>query len=78
MKLQHFTDMGQKSDGQKVAMRPNGWLYKIILPARSLILSSSFYQGSVLIQFHPPANVTPADFQKRRKKKRYTFKTRDF
>jgi hypothetical protein len=59
--------MGQKSDRQKVAMRPNGSLYKIILPATTLILSSSFYQGTVLIQFHPPANVTP-DFQKREKK----------
>ena len=27
--------MGQKSDRQKVAMRPNGWLYKIILPAKA-------------------------------------------
>jgi hypothetical protein len=72
----HVTDMGQKSDRQKVAMRPNGWLYKIILPAITLILSSSFYQGTVRIQFHPPVNVTP-DFQKEKKKK-YFFKTRDF
>jgi hypothetical protein len=43
VKLQHVADMGQKSDRQKVAMWPNGWLYKIILPARSLILSSSSY-----------------------------------
>jgi hypothetical protein len=32
-----IADMGQKSmqksDRQKVAMRPNGWLCKIILPA---------------------------------------------
>ena len=76
MKLQNVTDMGQKSDRQKVAMRPNGWLYKIILPARSLILSSSFYLGTILIQFHTPANVT-GDFQKEKKKK-YIFKTRDF
>jgi hypothetical protein len=41
--------------------------YKIILPATNLILRTSFYQGTVLIQFHPPANVTP-DFQKRGKK----------
>jgi hypothetical protein len=60
-------DTGQKSDRQKVAMRPNGWLYKIILPARSLILLSSFYLGTILIQFHPHANVTP-DFRKRNKK----------
>jgi hypothetical protein len=51
----------------KVAIRPNGWLYKIILPAITLILSSSFYLGTILIQFHPPANVTP-DFHKRGKK----------
>jgi hypothetical protein len=72
--------MGQKSDRQKVAMRPNHgpnvWLYTIIIPAISLILGSSFYQGPVLIQFHPPANVTP-DFQKTGKKK-FIFKTRDF
>jgi hypothetical protein len=68
--------MGQKSDRQKVAMRPNGWLYEIILPAMTLILSSSFYLDTILIQSHPPANVTP-DFQKRKKKK-YIFKTRDF
>ena len=67
VKLQHVADMGQKSDRQKVAMRPNGWLYKIILPAITLILSSSSYLGTILIQFHPPANATP-DFQKREKK----------
>ena len=67
VELQHVTDTGQKSDRQKVAMRPNGWLYKIILPARSLILISNFYLGTILMQFHPPANVTP-DFQKRNKK----------
>jgi hypothetical protein len=64
--LQHVADKGQKSDRQKVAMRPNGWLYKIILPAKGLILSSRFYLGTILIQFHPHANVTP-DFQKRKK-----------
>jgi hypothetical protein len=63
----YVTEMGQKFDRQKVAMPPNGWLYKIILPAISLILSSSFYLGTILIQFHPPANATP-DFQKREKK----------
>jgi hypothetical protein len=53
------------------------WLaIKIILPARSLILSSSFYLGTILIQSRTPANVTP-DFQKEKKKK-YIFKTRDF
>jgi hypothetical protein len=57
-------------------MRPNGWLYKIILPAKGLILISSFYLGTVLVQFHPHANVTP-DFQKKEKKK-YIFKTREF
>ena len=36
VELQHVTDTGQKSDRQKVAMRPNGWLCKIILPAISL------------------------------------------
>jgi hypothetical protein len=66
--------MGQKSDRQKVAMRPNGWLYKIILPAKVLILSSSSYLGTILIQFHPPSNATP-DFQKQ-KKKRNTFSKR--
>jgi hypothetical protein len=60
--------MGQKSERQKAAMLPNGWLYKIILPAISLILSSSFYLGTILIQFHSPANVTP-DFQKVERKK---------
>ena len=76
--LKHVADTGQKSDRQKIAMRPNGWLlvYKIILPAISLILISSFYLGTILIQFHPLANVTP-DFQKKKKKK-YIFKTRDF
>jgi len=74
--LQHVADTGQKSDSQKVAMRPNGWLYKIILPAKGLILISSFYPGTVLVQFHPHANVTP-DFQKQNAKK-YIFKTRDF
>jgi hypothetical protein len=74
--LQHVADTGQKSNRQKVAMRPNGWLYKIILPAKGLILISSFYLGTVLVQFHPHANVTP-DFQKKEKKK-YIFKTRDF
>jgi hypothetical protein len=64
--LQHVADTGQKSDRRKVAMLPDGWLYKIILPARSLILISSFYIGTILIQFQPHANVTP-DFQKRKK-----------
>jgi hypothetical protein len=68
--------MGQKSDRQKVAMRPNGWLYKKILPAKGLILRSSSYLGTILIQFHPPAHATP-DFQKREKKEIH-FKTRDF
>jgi hypothetical protein len=31
VELKHVLDMGQKSDRQKVAMRPNGWLYKVIL-----------------------------------------------
>ena len=76
--LQHVADTGQKSDRQKNAMRSNGWLYKIILPARSLILISSFYLGTILIQFQPHANVTP-DFQKRKKEiPGYKFKTRDF
>jgi hypothetical protein len=42
---------------QKVAMRPNGWLYKITLLAiriLTLILISSFSLGTILIQFHPP------------------------
>jgi hypothetical protein len=63
--------MGQKSDRQKVAMRQNGWLCKIILLAKGLILSSSFYLGTILIQFPPLPNVTP-DFQKE-EKKRNTF-----
>jgi hypothetical protein len=63
--------MGQKSDRQKVAMRPNGWLCKIILPAKGLILSSSFY----LARHHtnpisPLPNVMP-DFQKEEKKEIY-------
>jgi hypothetical protein len=62
--------MGQKSDRQKVAMRPNGWLYKIILPAITLILSSSFYQGTVLIQFHPP-RTRRLIFKKGKKKEIY-------
>jgi hypothetical protein len=66
--LQHVADTWQKSDRQKVAMRPNGWLYKTILPATSLILISSFNLGTILIQFHP-ANATP-DFQKKDKKKK--------
>jgi hypothetical protein len=52
--LQHVADTGQKSDRQKVAMWPNGWLHKIILPAKGLILISSFDLGTILIQFHPP------------------------
>jgi hypothetical protein len=59
--------MGQKSDRQKVAMRPNGWLGKIILPTKGQIMSTSFYLGTILIQSPPPANVTP-DFQKGKKK----------
>jgi hypothetical protein len=35
VKLQQVADLGQKSDRQKVAMRPNGWLHKIILLSRS-------------------------------------------
>ena len=69
--VQHVTDMvtdtGQKSDRQKVAMRLNGWLYKIILPVRSLILISSFNLRHHTNPISPPANVTP-DFQKRNKK----------
>ena len=46
-------------------MRPNGWLYKIILLfiCPSLRSSFQFYLGSSLIQFPPPENVT-LDFQK--------------
>jgi hypothetical protein len=70
--------MGQKSDRQKVAMRPNGKLYKIILPPITLILGSSFSVDTIRIEFHPPANVTP-DFHKKKKgKKKYIFKPRDF
>jgi hypothetical protein len=65
--LQHVADTGQKSDGQKVAMRPNGWLYEIILPDIRLILISSFDLNTILIQFHPHANVTP-DLKKKGKK----------
>ena len=65
---------GAEIRSPKVAIRPNGWLYKIIIPAISLILISSFNLGTILIQFHPPANVTP-DFQKRIKK-RNTFSKR--
>jgi hypothetical protein len=66
-------DLGQKSDRQKMAMRPNGRLYKIVLPAQTPILSSSAYLGTILIRSPPPANVTP-DFQKR--KERNTFSKR--
>jgi hypothetical protein len=52
------------------------WLYKIILPAKGLILSSIFYLGTIIIQFHPPANVTPDFFLKKKEKKRNTFSKR--
>jgi hypothetical protein len=65
--LQHVADAGQKSDRQKVAMRPNGWLCKIILPAKGLILISSFDHRHNTNPISPPANVTP-DFQKRKKR----------
>jgi hypothetical protein len=70
--------MGQKSYRQKVAMRPNGWLCKIILPAKGLILSNNFYLlvGTILIKFPPSQNVTP-DSQKGEKKIEI-FKTLDF
>jgi hypothetical protein len=69
VELQHVADMRQKSELQKVAMRPNGWLCKVILPAKGLILSNSFYLGTILIQFPPSKNVTP-DFQKGGKKEK--------
>jgi hypothetical protein len=37
------TDMEQKSNRQKVAMRLNGWLCNTILPAKAVNQSSSFY-----------------------------------
>jgi hypothetical protein len=57
VELQHVADTGQKSDRQKIAMRPDGWLYKIILPAITLILISSFNLGTTLIQFYPPRTL---------------------
>ena len=61
--------MGQKSDRQKVAMRPDGGLYKIILPAIPYDKSDS--EEQLLPRHHtnpisPLRNVTP-DFQKEKK-----------
>ena len=57
MELQHVTDTGQKSDRQKVAMRPNGRLYKIILPAKGLSHNSDSDQQ--LLPRHHTNPISP-------------------
>jgi hypothetical protein len=48
VELQHVADVGQESDRQKVALRPTSWLCKMTLLAKGLVLSSSFYVGTIL------------------------------
>ena len=48
VELQHVLDMEEKSNRQKLAIRPNGWLYKIILLSIRPPLSTSFNLGAIL------------------------------